>query len=323
AIISHPQNQEQPALPSVFRPQPPSATSSITPSSSPTAKTYTDWQAVGLVALGAVCYSSVIIFTRQSQGLSALSVSFFRAFFGFVFSSLLLLILRQPVRWSALKPYWKLLLLQSILMSGAAILYVYSVQHTTAANAALLVNSAPIYVALLAPLVLKERSPRYTRLSLVLILAGVVLLTGVLDQNGGVISWPGLIAGFFAGANFGGVVLVSRAQHGQVPGLIQTWIGTAFASLLLLPWGLSASGELVSAYLPSLVGLGVLSYGLPSFLYFVSLQRLKAQVVSVVALLEPVAGALIGMLVYQEMFTLAALAGSLLVLVSIYLIAQE
>lgn len=307
-------------MPYLFRPQPPATPA---PAFAAPIKAHTDWRAVGLVALGAVCYSSVIIFTRQAEGLSALNVSFFRAFFAFVFHTGLLLILRQPVRWSALKPYWKLLLLQSIFMSGSAILYVYSVQHTTAANAALLVNSAPIYVALFAPLVLKEASPRFTKLSLLLIIVGMVLLTGVLDQDAGSISWPGIIAGFFAGVNFGCVVLVSRSQQGQVPGLIQAWIGAAFSSLLLLPFGLSASGALVREYLPNLVFLGVLSYGLPSFLYFVALTRLKAQVVSVVALLEPVAGALIGMLVYQEMFTLAALIGSLLVLASIYLIAQE
>lgn len=307
-------------MPYLFRPQPPATPA---PAFAAPIKAHTDWRAVGLVALGAVCYSSVIIFTRRAEGLSALNVSFFRAFFAFVFHTGLLLILRQPVRWSALKPYWKLLLLQSIFMSGSAILYVYSVQHTTAANAALLVNSAPIYVALFAPLVLKEASPRFTKLSLVLIIVGMVLLTGVLDQDAGSISWPGIIAGFFAGVNFGCVVLVSRSQQGQVPGLIQAWIGAAFSSLLLLPFGLSASGALVREYLPNLVFLGVLSYGLPSFLYFVALTRLKAQVVSVVALLEPVAGALIGMLVYQEMFTLAAFIGSLLVLVSIYLIAQD
>lgn len=307
-------------MPYLFRPQPPATPA---PAFAAPIKAHTDWRAVGLVALGAVCYSSVIIFTRRAEGLSALNVSFFRAFFAFVFHTGLLLILRQPVRWSALKPYWKLLLLQSIFMSGSAILYVYSVQHTTAANAALLVNSAPIYVALFAPLVLKEASPRFTKLSLLLIIVGMVLLTGVLDQDAGSISWPGIIAGFFAGVNFGCVVLVSRSQQGQVPGLIQAWIGAAFSSLLLLPFGLSASGALVREYLPNLVFLGVLSYGLPSFLYFVALTRLKAQVVSVVALLEPVAGALIGMLVYQEMFTLAALIGSLLVLASIYLIAQE
>ena len=307
-------------MPYLFRPQPPVAPA---PALAAPTQAHTDWRAVGLVALGAVCYSSVILFTRRAEGLSALQVSFFRAFFAFLFQSSLLLIFRQPLRWSALRPYWKKLLLLSIFMSGSAILYVYAVQHTTAANAALLVNSAPIYVALFAPLALKEASPRYTKLSLVLIIVGMVLLTGVLDQDAGSISWPGIIAGFFAGVNFGCVVLFSRSQQGQVPGLIQAWIGAGFSSLLLLPFGLSSSGELVRGYLPNLVLLGVISYGLPSFLYFAALQRLKAQVVSVVALLEPVAGALIGLLVYREMFTLPAFFGSLLVLASIYLIAQE
>ncbi len=308
-------------MPYLFRPQTPA--NPIAPGITPIATSQTDWRAVGLVAIGAVCYSSVIIFTRQAQGLSALSVSFFRAFFAFLFTSGLILILRQPLRWSALKPYWKLLLLQSLFMSGSAILYVFSVQHTTAANAALLVNSAPIYVALFAPLVLKEARPRFTKISLPLIVIGMVLLTGVLNQDANAVSWPGLIAGFFAGVNFGCVVLVSRSLRGRVPGLVQAWVGSGFTSLLLLPFGLLVPGELVRSYLPILVLLGIVSYGLPSFLYFVSLQRLKAQVMSVVALLEPVAGAIIGFLVYQEMLTLTALVGSLLVLISIYLIAQE
>ena len=46
-------------------------------------------------------------------------------------------------------------------VSATVILYTYAVRHTTAANAVLLVNSAPIYVAVLAPLVLGEPRARY------------------------------------------------------------------------------------------------------------------------------------------------------------------
>lgn len=308
-------------MPYLFRPPPPARPPAADAES--ISARHADWRAVGLVVLGAVSYSTVIIFTRQAEGLGALSVSFFRALFAFLFTGGLLLLYRQPLNWASLKPYWKLLLVQALFMTGTATLYVFAVQNTTAANAALLVNSGPIYIALLAPLLLKEASPRYTRLSLVLIVVGVILLTGVLDQSLTHISWPGLIAGFFSGLFYSFVLLASRYQRGQVPGLVQAWVGSGLATLLLLPWGLTAERALVFDYLPVLVLLGVISYGLPSFLYFLALTRLKAQVVSTVALLEPVSGALIGILIYGEMLSLAALIGSLMVLTSIYLIAQE
>jgi len=81
-------------MPYLFRPQPPATPA---PALAAPIKAHTDWRAVGLVVLGAVSYSTVIIFTRQAEGLSALSVSFFRALFAFLFTGGLLLLYRQPL----------------------------------------------------------------------------------------------------------------------------------------------------------------------------------------------------------------------------------
>jgi drug/metabolite transporter (DMT)-like permease len=68
--------------------------------------------------------------------------------------------------------------------------------------------------------------------------------------------------------------------------------------------------------------LGVLAQGLPYMLYFLGLERIPAQVVSVVALLEPVSGIMIGMLLYREMPTVVGIAGIFLVLTSIVLVSR-
>jgi len=72
-----------------------------------------------------------------------------------------------------------------------------------------------------------------------------------------------------------------------------------------------------------LVPLGIVSLGISSLMYFLALQRVKAQVVSVVAILEPVSGVLIGLLLFNEVPTITALFGSLLILFSIYLITRS
>jgi DME family drug/metabolite transporter len=68
--------------------------------------------------------------------------------------------------------------------------------------------------------------------------------------------------------------------------------------------------------------MGAITLGLAPLMYFLALQKLKAQVVSVVAILEPVFGVLIGVLIFQEALTIPAMLGSVLILAAIYLISK-
>jgi drug/metabolite transporter (DMT)-like permease len=63
--------------------------------------------------------------------------------------------------------------------------------------------------------------------------------------------------------------------------------------------------------------------GVPYLFYFLGLRRLRAQVASIVALLEPVTGVLIGIFVYREVPDLPGFLGILLVLLSIFLVTRR
>ena len=127
--------------------------------------TSTPWRSIGLVALGALCYSTLIIFTRLTHDMGAMSIAFFRAFFAFLFFCLLLIRFREPFEFSRYRSGVWALVASGLAMGLTAALYIFAIQHTTAANSALLVNSAPIYIAFLAPWFLKEVRPRFTWLS--------------------------------------------------------------------------------------------------------------------------------------------------------------
>lgn len=284
--------------------------------------TPTPWRSIGLVALGALCYSTLIIFTRLTHDMGAMSIAFFRAFFAFLFFCLLLIRFREPFEFSRYRSGVWALVASGLAMGLTAALYIFAVQHTTAANSALLVNSAPIYIAFLAPWFLKEARPRFTWHSLALILVGILLITGVLEKGLTLDSLSGILAGVLSGFTYALTMLFSRFLRGKASGFTQTFWNTGVASLLLLPFALQGSWDTMRSNLPVLIPLGVISLGIASFLYFVSLQKLKAQVVSVVAILEPVSGVLIGILLYQEPLTPASIIGSLLILFSIYLISR-
>jgi drug/metabolite transporter (DMT)-like permease len=118
------------------------------------------------------------------------------------------------------------------------------------------------------------------------------------------------------------VLLTSRGLRQSVGGFTQAIWTAGISSLALLPWALYASPLAIQANLIYLIPAGIISLGISTLLYFLALGRTRAQIVSVVAILEPVFGALIGVFFLGEFFTLPGLIGCVLVLGGIYLITR-
>ena len=104
--------------------------------------------------------------------------------------------------------------------------------------------------------------------------------------------------------------------------LTQTLWGTGIASVLLLPSLAQTTLLSIKNNLLILVLLGVISLGLASFLYFTALKKLSAQIVSNVAILEPVCGVIIGIIAFNEIPNLYGILGIVLILFSIILITR-
>ncbi len=278
---------------------------------------------IGLVALGALAFSTTVLFTRALSALPVLSIAFFRAGGAFLFFTLLLPWHRQTLQVRSYRHMVKYLVGLGAAISGAALLYVFAIQHTTVANAALLVNTAPLYTAFWGPRWLHETKPRYRTPGLVLALVGMVLIAGVLEEGSLPTGGIGLWAGVASGMAFAAALLLGGKLRGTVPALTQTWWSTGLAALALLPWGLRTEAALIQTHWPLLLGLGTVSLGIGYFLYFQGLRlQVSTQVVSVVALLEPVSGALWGALVLGEVPTLLNTLGIALVLLAIYLMTR-
>jgi DME family drug/metabolite transporter len=275
-----------------------------------------------LVAIGAFCFSLAIPFVRWTHGLDSTTIAFFRALFGFLFLCTLLTKFRAPLDFAAYRSSVRTLLVLGLFTSMTVTLYTYAIQHTTAAIAALLVNSSPIYVAVLAPVFLKEPRARYTWLSLILAIVGTVCVSNPARLELDFDSVGGILTAAASGFTYAFVLMISRNLRGRVGGYTQTLWTNGLVALVLLPWAVRSSGPVVIDNLPTLIPLGIFSLGLSYLLYFQGLQRISAQVVSVVALFEPVSGALIGMIFFAEMPNLLGWVGGVLILVSIYLISR-
>lgn len=280
------------------------------------------WHGIALVIVGAFCFSLAIPFTRWTHDLATGTIVFWRALFGFLF--LLAIVPRFPraVPVNAYRAALPTLLLLGGAMVITVLSYTYAVQHTTAANAALLVNSAPIYVALLAPLLLHEARPAYTWISVGLALTGMVLIADPARFDLESAEVGGIAAAALSGVGYALVMMISRSLRGRVTGLAQNVWALGMLSLVTLVWTLSTPTDTILANLPVLVPLGVFSLGASYLCYFLGLARTSAQVVSVVSLAEPVFGILMGIMFFAEIPHPLGWLGGGLILGSIYLITR-
>jgi drug/metabolite transporter (DMT)-like permease len=153
---------------------------------------------------------------------------------------------------------------------------------TSAANAILLAYTAPVYVALLAPLVLGEPTRRRDGVFVAVTLAGMVLF--FLDRLSAEGLWGNLTA-VGTGLSYAVFTLCMRAQKSASPvGSVVLGHGlTALAGLPFLAHGMpGAAGWIGLAY------LGIIQQGVSLALYVWAIRRLGALEAILLMTLEPI-----------------------------------
>lgn len=281
---------------------------------------FSTWLGGGLVALGALGFASGIVFNRAITGLTGPRLSFFRALAGFLFFSLWVGRYPAMVRVRQYRAAFPHLLGLGLAVGATALLYMTALRHTTVAMAVLLNNTSAVYVALLAPWLLHENSPRFTVLSVTLALVGMGLLIDLPHVAWRSADMVGVILAIGCGMTYAFAMMFSRFLHGRVGGMTQSWWSTGIAALMALPFALGTPWPAVRANGGYLLALGTISLGLPYLLLFQGLKHIPAQTGSIIALLEPVAGVLLGILLYHEMPTTGGWLGMGLILTSIIVI---
>jgi drug/metabolite transporter (DMT)-like permease len=303
--------------------------SMTTLTATPTAPRFTTGQGVILVGLGAVGFSTGIIFMRTISGLDATVITFYRNLIAFLFFCAVMIApgRREALHAGRYQAHWPHLIVLGICMGLTSVLYTYAVQHTTAATAVLLNNSSPLYVALLAPWLLREARPRRTWLSLGLAALGMALLTGLIGGPAETSTTPtdlsGPLAALASGFLYALPLMIGRYLGGKVSSMTRIWWGSGVTALMLLPLGLGADFAVVVDNLPLLIPLGVISLGVSYLMVFRGLNLIRAQTASITALMEPVSGVLIGLLIFQETLTGLGAIGVGLILLAIVLISRQ
>ena len=196
--------------------------------------------------------------------------------------------------------------------------YFNAVQMMSLASAAVLLYTAPAFVMVLTRIFFGEAFTRRKLASLLLTFLGCVLVTGVVGSSTP-LSFAGILFGLGSGLGYGLYTIFGKfamARGYGAPGItFYTFLVAAAATAMNGTAHIAAAAQ--SPALPYMLGLGALSTVLPFLLYTLGLRTLSGSRASILASIEPVTAAILGIALYGETMQPMTFAGIALVLIGI------
>ena len=196
--------------------------------------------------------------------------SFVIVFFRVLFASLALLpvvlVTRKQELARAVRA-WKTMLGLGILLILGWVLLFYSMKLIAIGNAVLLNSTAPIFVALLAPVFLKEKLEKSTLLALALAVAGIVIISYRQKLQWDDLNLLGVVLGLLAGLAYAGFIIASKRALARFSNLVVAFCSYMVAAVFLIPFVVGTELSAGPASWIMLVILGIFNTAFAVTLY--------------------------------------------------------
>jgi drug/metabolite transporter (DMT)-like permease len=204
--------------------------------------------------------------------------------------------------------------------------YISALSFTTAAHALSLVYTAPIFVALLSALFLKERLRHRQWAGIGITVLGVAILAGLEPRMDLGMAFGDLLA-LCSAIMFGFYSVAGRYERERYPLLVYASRVYWAATLWLVPLALfgipqTPPGAWDWTKVGAIVAVGVLSGALGHTLYNASLRRVHAAYVNIIASQEVTGGIILSWIFLSQVPTANSIAGALVTLVGIGLVLR-
>ena len=270
--------------------------------------------------IGFTTFGTASIFVRLIN-MDALAIATWRLIIG----GLILFILSYNSRLAEEKvDIAKVILLGSIL-GFHFIFFVKSVQDTFILNATIIVNTAPILTLVLSAIFKLEKIDFIDVLTVILGVLGVIVIVGSISITSQKII--GDIEAFLAALALSVYAITGRRYLKQkIDAIKLSSVVFTIAGLETLLIGVLLKVSFQPPTLSDviyLLGLALIPTGIGHTVYLYSLKGLKAHETQILALLEPIVATMLGVLILLEIPSLNSIIGSVLIAVSILLIALK
>ena len=273
-----------------------------------------------ILFIGVFAMSSAAIFIRyaQADGIPSLVIAAYRL--GIATLALSIPAIRRRAWQDYAKLSWKeggLLITSGLLLGLHFATWITSLEYTSVASSVVLVTTTPLWIGLLSPLLLGERTSRLTWVGMLLAMVGGSIIglsdwtggeAGTLTGNGLALSGAFLVAGY---------LMIGRSVREKLRLIPYLWVVYGTAAALLITWAavqrlpftgfpLQTYGWLVAlGLIPQLIGHSAANY---------AVRYISATLVGVTSLGEPIGSTILAMLLLDERPSPIQIIGGALIL---------
>jgi drug/metabolite transporter (DMT)-like permease len=270
-----------------------------------------------LPALAFLIWSTWVIPVRL-LGYNTYTLSFYLCFFATIIWYGVNLVLKK--NFSLNKKELSKLIILSFLFVGNMITYLLSLKITHSSIAVITHYTAPIFVALIAPITLNERLTKVTILSLIIAFSGFIIIfynkQAMLSLDRGALY--GLASGLFYGLS----VIIARKTLKTVESELLIFYQNLFSVLILSVFFNHIDFSFNIRMLVCLLLLAVVYSGIASFLYLYGLKNIGGISTSIIGYFEPLGTIFWGWLIFNEPLTTKITLGGFLILVSGFIVTR-
>ncbi len=213
-------------------------------------------------------------------------------------------------------------LLSSFLYAGTLTCFVYANKNTTAANAIFLQYTAPVYILILAPFILKEKFRFSDLITVVICLAGMSLFflepqnaANTLATN---VFWgnvAALVSGLFFGLYF---ILLRHPKSLQKNPALSVFYGNIIIVLLMIPLLIQNPPQPTANDYLAILFLGIFQIGVAYILFTNGIARgVRSLDASIIGFIEPLLNPVWVFLFIGERPSLWAILGGAIIIIAV------
>jgi drug/metabolite transporter (DMT)-like permease len=202
--------------------------------------------------------------------------------------------------------------------------WISSLNYTSVANSVVLVNTNPLWVGVLTPLISKDRLTKFTKIGIVLSVIGGIVIGAGDFATGGQALWGDFLAllGSICAALY---LLLGRNLRRKLS--LLAYVILCYGSAAVILWALVFALRLpVVGFSPgtygALIGMALISQIIGHTSYNWALKWFSASLIAVSLLGEPIGATILAYVIFDEGLTWTKFIGGFLILAAIYLAAR-
>ncbi|MBQ9844620.1 MAG: EamA family transporter [Oscillospiraceae bacterium] len=272
-----------------------------------------------------IAWGSLGIFTRNLviYGFTPKDIVLVRNFGGLVVMTVLFFFMDRNIFRIKLRHFPFFIGTGIVSVMAFTLLYFTCQQHCSLAVSAILLYTSPVFVMVMSALIWKDKITKQKLLALFVTLAGCAAVSGIFSGNLTVTAF-GFITGIGSGFFYALYSIFGRfaLQHYKPYTVTYyTFLCAGLTSLLVASPAKVISTFSLSPSVPFLaVCLVLIGTVLPFVMYTKGLAEVESGKAAILACMEPVSAALVGVIVFGEPMTMSVAAGLLCILTAVYIL---